>query len=66
MTKQLFLIALRAVARSVRRRSESDAVNSSATPVAVSVITAATETWPSIYEATGTVRARTSAVISAK
>ncbi len=34
--------------------------------VAVSTATATTETWPSIYEATGTVRARTSAVISAR
>ena len=39
---------------------------SSAPPVAVSTVTATTETWPSIYEATGTVRARTSAVIAAK
>jgi len=41
-------------------------VASSASPVSVAVITAATETWPALYEATGTVRARTSAVISAK
>jgi RND family efflux transporter MFP subunit len=34
--------------------------------VAVSAVTPANETWPSIYEATGTVRARTSAVISSK
>jgi len=34
--------------------------------VTVSTVTAATETWPAIYEATGTVRARTSAVIAAK
>src|ERR1019366_5928080 len=34
--------------------------------LAVSTVTAATGTWPSIYEATGTVRARTSAVIAAK
>ena len=34
--------------------------------VAVSTVTASTEKWPSIYEAAGTVRARTSAVISAK
>lgn len=34
--------------------------------VAVSTVTAATETWPSTYEASGTVRARTTAVISAK
>ena len=39
---------------------------SSAPPVAVSTVTATTETWPSIYETTGTVRARTSAVIAAK
>jgi len=39
---------------------------SSGTAVTVSTVTAATATWPSIYEATGTVRARTSAVISSK
>lgn len=39
---------------------------SSAPAVAVSTVTAATETWPSIYEAAGTVRARTAATISAK
>ena len=38
----------------------------SSSPIAVSAVTAGAETWPSIYEATGTVRARTSAVISAK
>lgn len=35
-------------------------------PIAVSTVTAATEKWPSIYEATGTVRARTSAAIAAR
>jgi RND family efflux transporter MFP subunit len=39
---------------------------SQAPPVAVSVVTAAEQQWPSIYEATGTVRARTSTVIAAK
>src|ERR1039458_4610480 len=39
---------------------------SPAPAIGVSAVTAITETWPSIYEATGTVRARTSAVISAK
>lgn len=34
--------------------------------VAVSTVTVAAESWPSIYEAAGTVRARTTAVISAK
>ena len=38
----------------------------SAPAVAVSTVTAATQQWPSIYEATGTVRARTVAVIAAK
>ena len=42
------------------------AATSSADPIAVSTVTAATETWPSLYQASGTVRARTSAVISAK
>jgi len=42
-------------------------VNSSKTPpVAVSVATVAEQQWPSVYEATGTVRARTTAVIAAK
>jgi RND family efflux transporter MFP subunit len=42
-------------------------VNSSkAPPVVVSVVTVAEQQWPSLYEATGTVRARTSAVIAAK
>lgn len=39
---------------------------SSVRPVTVTAVTAATETWPSIYEAAGTVRARASAAISAK
>lgn len=39
---------------------------SSVRAIPVTTVTAATETWPSIYEATGTVRARTSAAIAAK
>jgi RND family efflux transporter MFP subunit len=39
---------------------------SSEPAVTVSTVNAATESWPSFYEATGTVRARTTAVISAK
>src|ERR1039458_2753423 len=42
------------------------AAAASSPAVAVSVVTAATEMWPSIYEATGTGGVRTSAVISAK
>ena len=45
-------------------REESSAAQ--APVVTVTAVTAATETWPSIYEATGTVRARTSAVISSR
>lgn len=46
--------------------SPREATSSKAPPVAVSVVTVAEQPWPSIYEATGTVRARTSAVIAAK
>ncbi len=43
-----------------------EAKSSKAPPVAVSVVTVNEQSWPSIYEATGTVRARTSAVIAAR
>ena len=38
----------------------------SAPPVSVQTVTAKQVQWPSLYEATGTVRARTSAIIAAK
>jgi RND family efflux transporter MFP subunit len=38
----------------------------SAAPIALTTVTAAEQPWPAIYEAAGTVRARTSAVIAAK
>jgi len=44
-------------------REKSSALSA---PVSVSAVTAAAQTWPAIYEATGTVRARTSAVIAAR
>jgi RND family efflux transporter MFP subunit len=67
MTKRLFLlipvvIGLAGCGEASRQKSAA----SSEPAVTVSTVNAATETWPSIYEATGTVRARTSAVISAK
>lgn len=37
-----------------------------AAPITVATVTASEQPWPSIYEATGTVRARTSTVIAAK
>src|ERR1017187_982758 len=67
MTKNiLFLIppAIWLAGCSQAPREEPSA--SSVPAVAVSTVTAVTETWPSLYEATGTVRARTSAVISSK
>jgi RND family efflux transporter MFP subunit len=42
------------------------AASTSQPAVAVSTTATGTETWPSTYEATGTVKARTSAVIAAK
>jgi membrane fusion protein, multidrug efflux system len=67
MTKHLllpipFVMWLAGCGEAPREKSSA----SSGPAVAVSTVTAATETRPSIYEATGTVRARTSAVISAK
>jgi RND family efflux transporter MFP subunit len=67
MTKRLlipipFFIWLAGCGEAPREKSSA----SSSPVVAVSTVTATTETWPSIYEATGTVRARTSAVISAR
>ena len=37
-----------------------------AIPVALSTVTAANDSWPSLYEATGTVRAQTSVIIAAR
>jgi membrane fusion protein, multidrug efflux system len=67
MTKHLllpipFVMWLAGCGEAPREKSSASSVPA----VAVSTVAAATETWPSIYEATGTVRARTSAVISAK
>jgi RND family efflux transporter MFP subunit len=67
MTKHLFIpiplvMWLAGCAEPPRQKSSASAVPA----VAVSTVTAATATWPSLYEATGTVRARTSAVIAAK
>jgi RND family efflux transporter MFP subunit len=43
-----------------------ETASASVAPIAVNVITIRTQQWPSIYEATGTVRARYSTTISAK
>jgi len=67
MTKgHLFLIpaAIWLVGCGEAPKEKTTAASQPAVPV--STATAAIETWPAIYEATGTVRARTSAVIAAK
>lgn len=67
MTKgHLFLIpaAIWLAGCSEAPKEKTTAASQPAVPV--STATAAIETWPAIYEATGTVRARTSAVIAAK
>lgn len=67
MTKQLLIAMLFAIwLAGCGEPPEPKLASSSAPPVAVSTVTVAAETWPSIYEATGTVRARTSTAISAK
>jgi len=67
MTKNiLFLIAATIWLAGCSEAPKEKSATSSQPIVVVSTVTATTETWPSIYEATGTVRARTTAVISAK
>lgn len=58
------LFALLAACSEAPREPETPAETQA--PIAVTTVAVASEDWPSIYEATGTVRARTSAVISAK
>jgi membrane fusion protein, multidrug efflux system len=67
MTKSVFLLVSVAMwLAGCGDSTKAKSVASSAKPVAVSVMTASIETWPSVYETTGTVRARSSAVISAR
>jgi len=67
MTKNiLFLIPAAIWLAGCSEAPKEKSAASSQPIVVVSTATATTETWPSLYEATGTVRARTSAIISAK
>jgi len=67
MTKSsLFLIPLAIWITGCGDLSRETKSDTSSHPVAVDTVTTVTAQWPSIYEATGTVRARTSAVISSK
>ncbi len=66
MTKQLLIAIPFAIwLTGCGEPPESKPAASSAPPVAVSTVAVAAETWPETYEATGTVRARTSTTISA-
>ena len=66
MTKLIFPIAI-ALSGLAGCGSKSEPAHAQETPpVAVQTTTAATVDWPSIYEAVGTVRARTSAHISSR
>lgn len=58
----LSLILLSACGGSHETRPQAE----QAAPVPVKTVAVATVIWPSVYEATGTVRARTSAVLSSK
>lgn len=62
----LSLIAVLAVLAGCSSQSATNAVAPDAPAAVVHTAAAAVEEWPSLYEATGTVRARTTAVISAK
>jgi membrane fusion protein, multidrug efflux system len=67
MTRQSFIPAACAIfLAGCSEAPKEKGASAAANPVAVSTITVATDAWPSIYEATGTVRARSSAAISAR
>ncbi len=66
MTKSYLLLMAAAIWLAGCGETPKDKPASSSLAVAVSTVKAATETWPSLYEATGTVRARSSAIISAQ
>ena len=67
MTKSYLLVIPAAIWLTSCAEAPKEKVATSSQPaIAVSTSLANTETWPSTYEATGTVRARVSATISAK
>ncbi len=64
-TAILILSALTLVGCGSKTPTEASA-DAKAVPVSVQAVTLATEQWPSTYEAVGTVKARTAAVLSSK
>jgi RND family efflux transporter MFP subunit len=63
---QLTVISLAAVLGGCRGERLERPASAAATPISVQASAALVHDWPDMYEATGTVRARTSSVISAK
>jgi RND family efflux transporter MFP subunit len=66
MNKPLWLIPVALGLAGCSESPREAKTDASVPPVQVSTVAVAEQQWPSIYEATGTVRARTSAVIAAK
>jgi RND family efflux transporter MFP subunit len=60
------LILMAAIGVGCGSKHPAEAADSNAAPIAVRTITAAPAAWPNLYEAVGTVRARTAAVISSR
>jgi RND family efflux transporter MFP subunit len=64
--KPLVLLISLALLTSCGNQAPRRSAPAPSTPVAVQVSTVSTQEWPAVYEATGTVRARTSGTISSK
>jgi RND family efflux transporter MFP subunit len=62
----LFIRMAAVLLSSCGKNAEADRVEPPSKPVAVETVAVATQEWPATYEATGTVRARTTATISSK
>jgi RND family efflux transporter, MFP subunit len=65
-TRLIILVVAIVVLVACRNESPSKTAAAHAPSVAVNVVPAVSREWPNLYEATGTVRARTAAVLSAK
>ena len=65
-TRLWFTIPLALLATGCGEAGRDSKTVTAAAPVAVTAVTASEQAWPAIYEATGTIRARTSTVIAAK
>src|ERR1035438_8707411 len=68
MNKVAFLLALSLAGITVgcNSRQEAPRVDASAAPITVKAATVSEVEWPSVYEASGTVRARTTAQVSSR